>query len=34
MVKEGLERFGGSILTESAEGVGTTFKVNLPIAPE
>lgn len=34
MVKEGLERFGGSILTESAEGAGTTFKVNLPIAPD
>jgi signal transduction histidine kinase len=34
MVKEGLERFGGSILTESAEGAGTTIKVSLPIAPE
>ena len=34
MVKEGLERFGGSIVTESVEGAGATFKVNLPIAPD
>ncbi len=34
MVKEGLERFGGSIIAESVEGSGTTFKVNIPIAPE
>ena len=34
MVKEGLERFGGSIIAESVEGTGTTFKVNLTIAPE
>jgi signal transduction histidine kinase len=34
MVKEGLERYGGTIETFSEEGVGTTITVSLPIASD